>query len=182
MKLSRHKDCSKASEISIDDNDNTLMQLHGTTAIKAVHGTSGQISDVAQITQTGEFDFVARPSVGGVDVALATDGESSLETQQLTIADSQTYSIAVGPVQRLTTVIYAISQNGVSESGTVQISQSSTGFDIFPVRTASPGYYAQIEFSATDSNGQLMLNVVGLGAGLLHTFEYRVNAVNTLYL
>lgn len=182
MKISRHADGSKATEIAVDESDNTTMQLHGTTAIKAIHGTSGQFSDVANITQTGEFDFVARPSVGGVDVALATDGEGSLETEQLTIADNQVYNLVLGPVQRITTVLYAVSQNGVSESGTVQISQSATGFDIFPVRTASPGYYAQIEFSATDNNGQLMLNVVGLGAGLLHTFEYRTNAVNTLYL
>lgn len=186
MKISRHADGSKATEISVDESNNTLMQLHGNTAIKAVHGTSGQVSDVATVTQSGEMDFVARPSVGGVDVALATDGEGSLETQQLTIADNQTYNLVLGPVQRITTVLYAVSQNGVSETGTVQISQSATGFDLFPIRTAQPGYFAKIEFSATDNNGQLMLDVVGiatgLGAGLLHKFEYRTNAINTLYL
>ena len=65
MKISRNRDGSKATEISVDETENTLMQLHGDTAIKAVHGTSGQVSDVANITQSGEFDFVARPSVGG---------------------------------------------------------------------------------------------------------------------
>ena len=182
MKIARNKQGTRATEISMDESEDTLVQLHGNTALKSVHKTSGQVSDVANITETGEFDFVARPSVGGVDVALATDGEGSLETNQLTIADNQIYNLVLGPVQRMTTVLYAVSQNGVSESGTVQISQSASGFDIFTIRTSSPGYYAKIEFSATDNNGQLMLNVAGLGEGLLHTFEYRANAVNTLYL
>ena len=182
MKIGRNQDGSKAIEISVTEANDSVLHLQGDTALTAEHRTSGEISTIGTITQTGGIDLTERPSVGGVNVALATDGEGSLETEQITIADNQTYNLVLGPVQRITTVLYAVSQNGVSESGTVQISQSATGFDLFPIRTAASGYYAQIEFSATDNNGQLMLNVVGLGAGSLHTFEYRTNAVNTLYL
>lgn len=186
MKISNNKELLKPVEIVNTEDGNTTMNLQGDATITVEHKVTDEVSTVAVLRESGEMDFIARPSVGGVDVALATDGEGSLETQQLTISDNQTYNLVLGPVQKVTTVLYAVSQNGVSETGTVQISQSATGFDIFPIRTASPGYYAQIEFSATDNNGQLMLNVAGTasgpGAGLLHTFEYRTNAVNTLYL
>ena len=182
MKISRHKDQSKATEIGVDENDNTLMQLHGDTAIKAVHGTSGQVSDVANITQTGEFDFVARPSVGGVDVALATDGESSLETIERTIVDNATTVISLCPVQEMVSVLYSIQNQGAREHGTITITKSAMGFSLSSEQNAEEGYFSDIEFSASESNGSLLLNVIGSGAGLITDFKYRVNSVNTLYL
>ena len=182
MKISRHSDGSKATEISVNESDNTLMQLHGDTAIKAVHGTSGQVSDVANITQTGEFDFVARPSVGGVDVALATDGESSLETIERTIVDNATTVISLCPVQEMVNVLYSIQNQGAREHGTITITKSATGFSLSSEQNAEEGYFSDIEFSASESNGSLLLNVIGSGAGLITDFKYRVNSVNTLYL
>lgn len=182
MKISRHPDGSKATEISVDESENTLMQLHGDTAIKAVHSTSGQVSDVANITQTGEFDFVARPSVGGVDVALATDGESSLETIERTIVDNATTVISLCPVQEMVNVLYSIQNQGAREHGTITITKSATGFSLSSEQNAEEGYFSDIEFSASESNGSLLLNVIGSGAGLITDFKYRVNSVNTLYL
>ena len=182
MKISRHSDGSKATEISVNESDNTLMQLHGDTAIKAVHGTSGQVSDVANITQTGELDFVARPSVGGVDVALATDGESSLETIERTIVDNATTVISLCPVQEMVNVLYSIQNQGAREHGTITITKSATGFSLSSEQNAEEGYFSDIEFSASESNGSLLLNVIGSGAGLITDFKYRVNSVNTLYL
>ena len=158
------------------------MQLHGDTSIKAVHGTSGQVSDVANITQSGEFDFVARPSVGGVDVALATDGESSLETQLRTVVDNATTVIALCPVQEMVTVLYAIQNQGAREHGSITITKTASGFSATTEQNAETGYFSDIEFTAGESNGSLLLNVVGSGAGLITDFKYRVNQVNSLYL
>lgn len=182
MKISRHQDGSKATEISVNESENTLMQLHGDTAIKAVHGTSGQVSDVANITQTGEFDFVARPSVGGVDVALSTDGEGSLETIERTVVDNATTVISLCPVQEMVNVLYSIQNQGAREHGTITITKSATGFSLSSEKNAEEGYFSDIEFSASESNGSLLLNVIGSGAGLITDFKYRVNSVNTLYL
>lgn len=182
MKISRHLDGSKATELSVDESDNTLLQLHGDTAIKAVHGTSGQISDVANVTQTGEFDFVARPSVGGVDVALSTDGEGSLETQYRTIVDNTTTVIALCPVQYLVEVLYKVQNSGANETGTITIIKTANGFNASTEQRAEDGYFSDVEFTASESNGSLLLNVVGSGSGLITDFYYRVNSVNTLYL
>lgn len=182
MKISRHSDGSKATEISVDESDNTLVQLHGDTSIKVVHGTSGQVSDVANITQTGELDFVARPSVGGVNVALSTDGEGSLETIERTIVDNATTVISLCPVQEMVNVLYSIQNPGVREHGTITITKSATGFSLSSEQNAEEGYFSDIEFSASESNGSLLLNVIGSGAGLITDFKYRVNSVNTLYL
>ena len=182
MKISRHADGSKATELSIDEQDNTLFSLHGDTAIKSVHGTSGQVSDVATVTQSGEFDFVARPSVGGVDVALATDGEGSLETQYRTIVDNATTVITLCPVQHSVTVLYRVQNQGANESGTITIIKTANGFDASAEQRAESGYFSDLEFSASESNGSLLLNVVGSGAGLITDFYYRVNQVNSLYL
>lgn len=182
MKISRHSDGSKATEISVDESENTLMQLHGNTAIKSVHGTSGQVSDVANVTHTGEFDFVARPSVGGVDVALSTDGEGSLETQYRTISDSSTTPIALCPVQHSVTVLYRLQNAGANESGTITIIKTANGFDASAEQRAEEGYFSDLEFTASESNGSLLLNAVGSGAGLITDFYYRVNQVNSLYL
>lgn len=182
MKISRHSDGSKATEISVDESENTLMQLHGDTAIKAVHGTSGQVSDVASITQTGEFDFVARPSVGGVDVALATDGEGSLDTIELTIVDNATTLIALCPVQEMVNVLYAVRNDGAREHGNITITKTSSGYAVSVEQHANVGYFSDIEFSASENNGSLLLNVIGNGTGLITDFKYRVNTVNTLYL
>lgn len=182
MKISRRSDGSKATELSVDESDNTLMQLHGNTAIKAVHGNSGQVSDVANITQTGEFDFVARPSVGGVDVALATDGEGNLETQYRTIVDNTTTVITLCPVQYFVSVLYRMQNQGANESGTVTIIKTANGFEASAEQRAEDGYFSDLEFAASESNGSLLLNVIGSGSGLITDFYYRVNQVNSLYL
>ena len=49
-------------------------------------------------------------------------------------------------------------------------------------QNAETGYFSDIEFTASESNGSLLLNVVGSGAGLITDFKYRVNQVNSLYL
>lgn len=182
MKISRYPDLRKSTDIEIDETDNTQMKLHGDTSIKSVHRDSGSVSDVATITQSGEFNFVARPSVNGVDVALATDGEGSLETIERTIVDNVTTIIALCPVQEIVSVLYAIRNDGSREHGEITITKSSSGFSVSAVNHAETGYFSDIEFSASESNGSLLLNVVGSGAGLITDFKYRVNSVNTLYL
>ena len=81
MKISRHKDGSKALEIGTTETDDSILSLQGDTALTAKHRDTGHESPVATIAQTGGMDFSQRPSVGGVDVALATDGSGDLETQ-----------------------------------------------------------------------------------------------------
>lgn len=182
MKISRYQDFRKSTEIEMDASDNTQMKLHGGTTIKSIHRDSGSVSDVATITQSGEFDFVARPSVNGVDVALSTDGEGSLETIERTIVDNQTTLINLCPVQELVTVLYAIRNDGSREHGEITITKSSIGFTVSAVQHAEVGYFSDIEFSATEDNNSLLLNVIGSGAGLITDFKYRVNQINTLYL
>lgn len=182
MKISRNPDGSKATELSVDENHNTLMQLHGDTAIKAVHGESGQISDVASITQTGEFDFVARPSVNGVDVALTTDGQESLITESITIVDNLSAVISLCPVQETVNVLYSVQNEDVYENGEMTIRKSAVGFRIETVKSADAGSFSNLEFSANESNGSLLLNVIGSGEGKITSFKYRVNKINTLYL
>lgn len=182
MKISRHADGSKATEIGVDENGNTVMNLQGDTPIKAIHRDTGSISDVANITHTGEMDFTRRPSVGGVDVALATDGEGSLETEYRTIVDNSTTVITLCPVQHSVTVLYRVQNAGTNESGTITIIKTANGFDASTEQRAEDGYFSDIEFTASESNGSLLLNVVGSGAGLITDFYYRVNSINTLYL
>ncbi|AUR89486.1 hypothetical protein NVP1123O_57 [Vibrio phage 1.123.O._10N.286.48.F3] len=182
MKISRHADGSKALEISVTETDDSVLSLQGDTAVTAKHRTSGEVSSVATITQAGSVDFVDRPSVGGVNVALATDGEGSLETQERTVLDNSTTVIALCPVQELVTVLYAIRNDGAREHGEITITKSSSGFSVSASQHAETGYFSDIEFSATENNGSLLLNVVGSGAGLITDFKYRVNSVNTLYL
>ena len=182
MKISRHQDGSKAIEISVTETDDSTVTLQGDTSVKARHRTSGELSSVATITQTGGVDFVDRPSVGGVDVALATDGEGSLETQERTVVDNTTTVIALCPVQEVVTVLYALQNTGARETGTITIAKSNSGFSVSTEKRADTGYFGDIEFSAAESNGSLLLNVVGSGSGLITDFKYRVNAINTLYL
>jgi hypothetical protein len=182
MKISRHQDGSKSLEIGTTEADDSIISLQGDTSITSKHRDSGEVSSVATITQSGSFDFVGRPSVGGVDVALATDGESSLETVERTIVDNAATVIALCPVQEMVTVLYALRNDGAREHGEITITKSSSGFATSSSKNAEAGYFGEIEFSASESNGSLLLNVIGSGAGLITDFKYRVNAVNTLYL
>ncbi len=182
MKISRHADGSKATELSVTETGDTKMEMQGDTKMTSVHRDTGVVSDVATITQTGGMNFNERPSVGGIDVALATDGEGSLETQERTIVDNATTIIALCPVQEVVTVIYSLANTGANEKGFITITKGSTSFGVNVEQHASDGYFADIEFSASESNGSLLLNVIGSGAGLITDFKYRVNSVNTLYL
>ncbi len=182
MKFSRNSDQSRATEIGIDENDNTIIDLHGDTPIRSIHRDTGVVSDVASISHTGEINFNRRPSVGGVDVALATDSEGSLETQYRTIVDSSITVITLCPVQHSVAVLYRAQNAGTNESGTITIIKTANGFDTSTEQRAEDGYFSDIEFTASESNGSLLLNVVGSGAGLITDFYYRVNQVNSLYL
>ena len=182
MKISRHSDGSKATEIGVSESDDSFMSLHGDTAITTKHRDTGHESPVATIAQTGGMDFSQRPSVGGVDVALATDGSGDLETILRTVVDNATTVIAICPVQEMVTVLYAIQNQGAKEHGEITITKTASGFSASSLKNAEPGYFSDIEFSASESNGSLLLNVIGSGAGLITDFKYRVNQVNTLYL
>lgn len=182
MKISRNPDGSKALEIGVTESNDSKLAFHGDTAITSTHKSTGAVSDVASITETGEMDFTRRPSVGGVDVALATDGEGSLETIERTIVDNATTVISLCPVQEMVNVLYSIQNQGAREHGTITITKSATGFSLSSEQNAEEGYFSDIEFSASESNGSLLLNVIGSGAGLITDFKYRVNSVNTLYL
>ena len=182
MKISRHSDGSKALEVGVTETDDSKLSLHGNTAITSTHKTTGSVSDVANITETGEMDFTRRPSVGGVDVALATDGEGSLETIERTLVDNTTTVVSLCPVQEMVSVLYSIQNQGAREHGLITITKSVSGFSVSAEQNAEVGYFSDIEFTASESNGSLLLNVVGSGAGLITDFKYRVNQVNTLYL
>ena len=182
MKISRNPDGSNALEIGVTESNDSKLTFHGDTAITSTHKATGAVSDVASITQTGEMDFTRRPSVGGIDVALATDGEGSLETIERTIVDNATTVISLCPVQEMVNVLYSIQNQGAREHGTITITKSATGFSLSSEKNAEEGYFSDIEFSASESNGSLLLNVIGSGAGLITDFKYRVNSVNTLYL
>ena len=182
MKISRNPDGSNALEIGVTESNDSKLAFHGDTAITSTHKATGAVSDVASITETGEMDFTRRPSVGGIDVALATDGEGSLETIERTIVDNATTVISLCPVQEMVNVLYSIQNQGAREHGTITITKSATGFSLSSEQNAEEGYFSDIEFSASESNGSLLLNVIGSGAGLITDFKYRVNSVNTLYL
>ena len=104
------------------------------------------------------------------------------DTKQVTIMDNVTSVIPVTTVQRMVNVLYQIENSGSHESGNITITQKANGFDVSVVKNAEIGYFSDIEFTASESNGSLMLNVVGSGAGLITDFYYRVNSINTLYL
>lgn len=182
MKISNNKELLKPVELVNTDDGGTSLKLQGDATITVEHKTTDEVSTVAVVRESGEMDFIARPSVGGVDVALATDGDSSLDSEERTIVDNASSVIALCPVQEMVSVLYALRNDSVREHGTITISKSSTGFTVVTDRNAEDGYYGDIEFSASENNGSLLLNVVGSGAGLITDFKYRVNAVNTLYL
>lgn len=182
MKISRHSDGTKALEIGVTETDDSFLALQGNTAVTSKHRDTGEVSSVASITHTGSVDFVDRPSVGGVNVALATDGEGSLETIERTIVDNATTLIALCPVQELVTVLYAARNDGAREHGEIILTKSATGYSTSTVQHAETGYFSDLEFTASENNGSLLLNVIGSGAGLITDFKYRVNTVNTLYI
>lgn len=182
MKISKNADGSKAVEIAPTDSGDTVLHLQGDTAMTADNRETGYRSPVADIRQTGEVDFYSRPSVGGVDVALSTDSDESLETVSRTIMDNSTTVIPICPVQRVVNVLYFARNSGTSEAGNIRITQGATGFTVTVQQDAEPGYFSDLEFSASENNGSLLLSVIGSGAGLVTDFEYRVNATNTLYL
>jgi hypothetical protein len=182
MKIGRNQDGSKAIEISVTETNDSILHLQGDTSLTTEHSTTGEVSTIGTIAQTGGIDFNERPSVGGVDVALATDGEGSLETQERTVVDNATTVIALCPVQELVTVLYALRNDGAREHGIVTITKTSTGYAVSTEQHAEVGYFGDIEFSASENNGSLLLNVIGNGTGLITDFKYRVNTVNTLYL
>lgn len=182
MKISKHKDGSKAVEISPTDSGDTVMHLQGETAITADNRNTGYRSNVATIGQSGGMDFFQRPSVGGIDVALTGDMGIDTDTKQVTIMDNITSVIPLTTVQRVVNVIYQIENSGAHESGNITITQTSNSYEVSVVQNAEAGYFSDIEFTASESNGSLLLNVVGSGAGLITDFYYRVNSINTLYL
>lgn len=182
MKISRHPDGSKATEITVTETDDTDMTLQGDTKITSRHRNTGVISDVAIISQTGGMDFNERPSVGGVDVALATDGEGTLDTTERTITDNTTTLVVLCPVQEMVSVLYSLTNAGTNEKGFLTITKLVTGFTVAREQHAQDGYFSDIDFNVTESNGALLLNVIGNGTGLITDFKYRVNSVNTLYI
>ncbi len=182
MKISSYPDLRKSIDIETTETDDSLISLQGDTVLRAKNRLTGEQSTIATLTQSGEMDFSARPSVGGVDVALATDGEGSLETQERTIVDNATTIIALCPVQEVVTVIYSLANTGANEKGFITITKGATSFGVNVEQHASDGYFADIEFNVSENNGSLLLSVIGSGAGLITDFKYRVNSVNTLYL
>ncbi|MCP4259886.1 MAG: hypothetical protein GY774_20595 [Planctomycetes bacterium] len=182
MKIGRNKDGSKAIEISTTETNDSILHLQGDTTLTSEHRGTGEISTVGTITQTGGLNLTERPSVGGVDVALATDGEGSLETQERTVVDNVTTVIALCPVQEMVNVLYALRNDGAREHGNITITKTSSGYAVATEQHAETGYFGDIEFSASENNGSLLLNVIGNGTGLITDFKYRVNTVNTLYL
>jgi len=182
MKISKNKDGSKAVEIGPTDSGDTVLHLQGDASITSDNRVTGYRSNVATIAQTGGVEFFQRPSVGGIDVALTGDMGIDTDTKQITIMDNLTSVIPVTTVQRMVNVLYQIENAGSHESGNITITQNANGFDVSVVQNAESGYFSDIEFTASESNGSLMLNVVGSGAGLITNFYYRVNSINTLYL
>ena len=182
MKISKHADGSKAVEISPTDSGDTVLHLQGETSITSDNRVTGYRANVATVRQSGEMDFFIRPSVGGIDVALTGDMGIDTDTKQVTVMDNITSTIPITTVQRVVNVLYHIENSGAKESGSITITQTATGFDVATVQNAEDGYFSDIEFSASENNGSLLLGVIGSGAGLITEFYYRVNSINTLYL
>lgn len=182
MKISKNKDGSKAIEISPTESGDTVMHLQGDTSITSDNRATGYRSNVATVGQSGGVDFFQRPSVGGIDVALTGDMGIDTDTKQVTIIDNLTSVIPITTVQRVVNVIYQIENSGSQESGNITITQAANGYNVSVVQSAEVGYFSDIEFTASELNGSLLLNVIGSGSGLITNFYYRVNSINTLYL
>lgn len=182
MKISRHQDGSRATEITSDENDNSVVRLHGDSVLEATNADSGEKSTVATISQHGQFDFVQRPRVADEEVALRSETGVDITTIDRTIVDNVTTIISLCPVQPLVTVLYSFSNQGAEEKGTLTICEHLGNYIVSAEQVAQAGYFAPIEFSAQENNGSLLLNVIGSGTGLISDFKYRVNTVNTLYL
>lgn len=177
MKIENTVVPDKEVELSLPDDGNAKLKLTGQALLQ--HDET----DLAVINENG-MDFTSLPKVNGVDVALSTDEaeqQISLETQEQTIIDNITTVIVIGNVQPLTTVLYALQNDGANESGELTITQTSDGFTVNAIQNANDGYFSEIRYEATENNGSLLLHIIGDGNGLITDFKYRVNSVNTLY-
>lgn len=181
MKISQYQDGSKAIEIATNQDDDSIIDLQGDTAITTKNRDTGEQSTVMGISQHGGIDFTQRPKVAGVDVVLASDDFVNFETKRATIVDNSTTLIPLVPVQEIVTVLYSIQNTSCNEKGTITIMEGVTGYYVDVVSSAPIGKRSGVTFSATEQNGSLILNIIGNGQGLISDFKYRVNAVNTLY-
>ncbi len=182
MKISNYPDLRKSIEITTTETDDSEMNLQGDTLITSKHRDTGEASTVGTITQHGSMDLIQRPTVGGVPVALSTDGSSSLQTIERTIADNVTTLLVLLPVQELVTVLYSIQNSSCNEKGEITIIETNTGYELSTRQRAESDFFADIQFGVSESNGSLILHVIGQGTGLITDFKYRVNSVNTLYI
>lgn len=182
MKISRHKDGSKAIELAVTESEDSKLSLQGDTTVTANDRETGEASTVATISQHGAMNFNQRPTVAGQDVALASDSAVDLSTNSKTIVDNYTDVIALCPVQEMVTVLYSIQNESANEKGVITIIETDFGYSLSSEKRALEGYFANIEFGVRESNGSLLLDVIGSGAGLITDFKYRVNTVNTLYV
>ncbi|MCP4991358.1 MAG: hypothetical protein GY928_36485 [Colwellia sp.] len=182
MKISRHRDGSRATEITSDVNDNSVLNLHGDAVITTENPNTNEKSTVANISQHGAVDFVQRPRVADEEVALKSETGVDISTTERTIVDNVNTIIALCPAQPLVTVLYSFENVGADEKGTITISEHNGNYLVTTEQHALEGYFADVEFTATENNGSLLLNVIGQGTGQITQFKYRVNTVNTLYL
>lgn len=182
MKISRHKDGSRATEITSDADDNSQVGLHGDAIITTTNSTTGEKSTVAQVSQHGEWDFTQRPRVADQEIALRSETGIDTATKNQTIVDNVSTVVVLCPVQHVVNVLYSIKNAGCNEKGVMTISDLDGDYFVAREQHAKDGHFSEIEFSATESNGSLLLNVIGHGTGLITDLQYRVNSVNTLYL
>lgn len=182
MKISRYEDGSKSIEVRHDDNDDSIVEYNGDVTVRTKHRDSGEVSTVANISQHGEYDFIQRPRVDGEQVALISETGVDITSTHRTIVDNLTTTIALCPVQETVTVLYSVSNLGATEKGVITITEHFGNYITSVEQHSQEGYFADLEFTASESNGSLLLNVIGSGAGLITDFKYRVNTVNTLYI
>lgn len=182
MKISRHKDGSKAIELAVTETEDSKLEFQGDTTVTANDRLTGETSTVATISQHGSMNFNQRPTVAGQNVALESDTAVDLSTKHQTIIDSSTAIIALCPAQEMVTVLYSIQNEACNEKGIITITETDFGYSASSEKRADVGSFSAIEFGVRESNGSLLLDVIGSGAGLITDFKYRVNTVNTLYV
>lgn len=188
MKLSRYPDGSRATELTIDEDDNSLLHLHGDAVITATNSVTGELSTVAEISQHGSLNYIQRPRVAGEEVALKSETGVNLSTIERTVLDNTTTLIALCPVQDMVTVLYSFTSQptaeipqGADEKGVLTITEHLGAYTVRAEQSSVADHFAPISFSAIESNGSLLLNLIGSGQGLISSFKYRVNTVQTLY-
>lgn len=182
MKISRYQDGSKSIEIATTETDGSSLKLLGDTIVSSINSDTGEESTSFRISEHGSLSFDQRPTLSGVGLATLEDEPFNLKSKTLTMLDNDSALASLVPAQEFVTILYSFSNTDVAERGEIKVIKTDDGYFLDVVSHPTKGKKANIDFYVIEDNGSMLLQIVGLGTGLVSYFKYRINTSNTLYI